>query len=190
MDELARRRCKERESQGTAECCGTIRTLRGRQTDQVQVRQQGSLALRDERSGWRCGLQEKALCSPSHAVDCGAVVAVNALYEGDWNRNFEGEEDNSQCGAAADPNMLHCRVRLIARSDAFNLKTLLVSSTGKNSHLQHKQSTIEMNLSKVLIPCSIECRLDVKTRRRARNTRTRRSLSPITTWSASCEIWI
>lgn len=39
------------------------------------------------------------------SVDCGAVVAVNALYEGDWNRNFEGEEDNSQCGAAADPNM-------------------------------------------------------------------------------------
>ena len=38
-------------------------------------------------------------------VDCGAVVAVNALYEGDWNRNFEGEEDNSQCGAAADPSM-------------------------------------------------------------------------------------
>ena len=39
------------------------------------------------------------------SVDCGAVVAVSALYEGDWNRNFEGEEDNSQCGAAADPNM-------------------------------------------------------------------------------------
>lgn len=45
------------------------------------------------------------------SVDCGAVVAVNALYEGDWNRNFEGEEDNSQCGAAADPE--HVRERLI-----------------------------------------------------------------------------
>ena len=190
MDELARRRCKERESQGTAECRGTIRSLRGRQTDQVQMRQQGSLALRDERSGRRRGLQKKALCFPSHSVDCGAVVAVNALYEGDWNRNFEGEEDNSQCGAAADPNMSRCHVRLISRSDAFNLKTLLVSSTGKNSHLQHKQSTIEMNLSKVRTLRSIECRPDVKTRRRVRNTRTRRSLSPIMTWSASCGIWI
>lgn len=59
------------------------------------------------------------------------------------------------------------------RSDAFNLKTLLVSSTGKNSHLQHKQSTIEMNLSKVRVHMRIERRRAARTRRRARNTRTR-----------------
>ena len=59
------------------------------------------------------------------------------------------------------------------RSDAFNLKTLLVSSTGKNSHLQHKQSTIEMNLSKVRVHMHIERRPAARTRRRARNTRTR-----------------
>ena len=164
--------------------------LKSRQTDQMQVRQQGSLALRNERSGRRRRLQKKALCSSSYAVDCGAVVAVNALYEGDWNRNFEGEEDNSQCGAAADPNMLCCRAQLIARSDAFNLKTLLVSSTGKNSHLQHKQSTIEMNLSKVGTSCSIQYRPDVRTRKRAKNTRTRRSRLPTTTWSGLCGIWI
>ena len=107
------------------------------------------------------------------SVDCGAVVAVNALYEGDWNRNFEGEEDNSQCGAAADPNMWVSVQPLSSRSDAFNLKTLLVSSTGKNSHLQHKQSTIEMNLSKVRVHMHIERRRAARTRRRARNTRTR-----------------
>lgn len=100
-------------------------------------------------------------------------MAVNALYEGDWNRNFEGEEDNSQCGAAADPNMCVSSRSLRSRSDAFNLKTLLVSSTGKNSHLQHKQSTIEMNLSKVRPFTGIECRRDARTRRRVRSTRTR-----------------
>lgn len=107
------------------------------------------------------------------SVDCGAVVAVNALYEGDWNRNFEGEEDNSQCGAAADPNMCVSVSLMSSRSDAFNLKTLLVSSTGKNSHLQHKQSTIEMNLSKVRFRRRIERRRAARTRRLARNTRTR-----------------
>lgn len=98
---------------------------------------------------------------------------MNALYEGDWNRNFEGEEDNSQCGAAADPNMCVCLLSLRSRSDAFNLKTLLVSSTGKNSHLQHKQSTIEMNLSKVGFCNPIDRRLGVKTRRPVRSTRTK-----------------
>lgn len=38
-------------------------------------------------------------------VDCGRILISNLLYEGDWTRNFEGEEDTSQRGEAFNPYM-------------------------------------------------------------------------------------
>lgn len=58
-------------------------------------------------------------------VVCGTVVAANALYEGEWTRNFEGEEDQSQNGAAYNPLM----------SGAYNLKTGLVAASSKASEI-------------------------------------------------------
>lgn len=73
-------------------------------------------------------------------VVCGTVVAANALYEGEWTRNFEGEEDQSQNGAAYNPLM----------SGAYNLKTGLISSSSKRlKSFQRRQNGIEMSLSKV-----------------------------------------
>lgn len=73
-------------------------------------------------------------------IVCGAVVAANALYEGEWTRNFEGEEDTSQNGAAYDPLM----------SGAYNLKTGLFSTSSKRlKSFQRRQNGIEMSLSKV-----------------------------------------
>ncbi|KAK8798051.1 hypothetical protein JH06_1940 [Blastocystis sp. subtype 4] len=70
---------------------------------------------------------------------CGTVVAANALYEGEWTRNFEGEEDQSQNGAAYNPLM----------SGAYNLKTGLVAASSKRlKSFQRRQNGIEMSLSK------------------------------------------
>ena len=45
-------------------------------------------------------------------VVCGTVVAANALYEGEWTRNFEGEEDQSQNGIEMSLSKV-CSLRLV-----------------------------------------------------------------------------
>lgn len=92
-------------------------------------------------------------------VVCGTVVAANALYEGEWTRNFEGEEDQSQNGAAYNPLM----------SGAYNLKTGLISSSSKRlKSFQRRQNGIEMSLSKV----PFWTFLDRQTKRDDKDTRT------------------
>lgn len=80
-------------------------------------------------------------CSiPSLVLGCGAVVAANSLYEGEYTRNFEGEEDTSQVGAAYDPLM----------PGAENLKTVFVANSSKAlKTIQQRQRNIEDNLSNV-----------------------------------------
>jgi transcription initiation factor TFIIIB Brf1 subunit/transcription initiation factor TFIIB len=34
---------------------------------------------------------------------CGTVALEHAVYDGDWTRNFEGEESSSQIGPRPDP---------------------------------------------------------------------------------------
>ena len=92
-------------------------------------------------------------------VVCGTVVAANALYEGEWTRNFEGEEDQSQNGAAFNPLM----------SGAYNLKTGLVAASSKRlKSFQRRQNGIEMSLSKV---CSLRL-VYQQTKRDDKDTRT------------------
>ena len=73
-------------------------------------------------------------------VGCGVVVAANTLYEGEYTRNFEGEEDTSQVGAAYNPLL----------SGAANLETPLVAVSSKKQKIaQQRQRNIEQNLSNV-----------------------------------------
>lgn len=61
-------------------------------------------SIRQRRTHRRPNLQMYSL-EFSSTLGCGNTLISNLLYEGDWTRNFEGEEDTTQRGEAFNPCM-------------------------------------------------------------------------------------
>eukprot|EP00941_MAST-03F_sp_MAST-3F-sp1_P005788 g5788.t1 len=68
---------------------------------------------------------------------CGVVAVGRQVHQGEWKRNFEGEESKSQHGAKPDPLM----------SSGFNLRTRITGDDQLSKSLRRMQNDVEMNLS-------------------------------------------
>mmetsp|Transcript_26335 Transcript_26335/g.42659 ORF Transcript_26335/g.42659 Transcript_26335/m.42659 type:complete len:314 (-) Transcript_26335:31-972(-) len=78
---------------------------------------------------------------------CGTVIEDRKIHDGEWKRQFSGEENPSQHGPAPDPRF----------SSGHNLRTNITSGSGRGAgqnvtkkelvDLKMIQNTVEMNLS-------------------------------------------
>jgi hypothetical protein len=64
---------------------------------------------------------------------CGAVAMEHAIHDGDWTRNFEGEENTSQIGPTPDPLL----------SSAFNLRTAVAVGPGVKKEAARRYRAVQ-----------------------------------------------